>query len=243
MPIAQVVDGKIVESASQSSLSTKSTNNSGMDKEAFLQLLVAQMKYQDPLEPTSNTEYVSQYAQFSQVEQMQNMAGTLTLQRASGLVGQEVIIETTGSSGKTTVVQGKVDFIKYENNKALVSVNGGLYSLDDVTNVVDKEYQAAYDKALDYVGRVNKLPSLDNLTLKDEETVNALNKEYEEMTDYEKLFIAKDVTDKLKLYMERIKELKALAGIGTGDESGSEDSEDGGEGTGEAGVEAPTEGV
>lgn len=243
MPIAQVVDGKIVESASQSSLSTKSTNNSGMDKEAFLQLLVAQMKYQDPLEPTSNTEYVSQYAQFSQVEQMQNMAGTLTLQRASGLVGQEVIIETTSSSGKTTVVQGKVDFIKYENNKALVSVNGGLYSLDDVKNVVDKEYQAAYDKALDYVGRVNKLPSLDNLTLKDEESVNDLNKEYEEMTDYEKLFIAKDVTDKLKLYMERIKELKALAGIGAGDESGSEGSEDGGEGTGETGVEAPTDGV
>lgn len=239
MPIAQVVDGQIVENASQSSLSTSSTNNNGMDKEAFLQLLVAQMKYQDPLEPTSNTEYVSQYAQFSQVEQMQNMAGSMTLQRASGLVGQEVVIETTSSSGKTTVIQGRVDYVKYENNKALVSVNGGLYSLDDVKSVVDKEYQAAYDKALDYVGRVGKLPSLDNLTLKDEETVVGLSKEYEEMTDYEKLFIADEVTDKLKRYVERIKELKAQAG----NEAGSEGSEGGGEETDETGETAPTEGV
>ena len=74
--VAPVENGKIVETASQASVkkSTKSSK-SGMDKEAFLQLLVAQMKYQDPLEPTSNTEYISQYAQFSQVEQMQNMSG------------------------------------------------------------------------------------------------------------------------------------------------------------------------
>ena len=69
--VAPVKNGKIVETASQTSVknSTKSSK-SGMDKEAFLQLLVAQMKYQDPLEPTSNTEYISQYAQFSQVEQI-----------------------------------------------------------------------------------------------------------------------------------------------------------------------------
>ena len=52
--VAPVENGKIVETASQTSVkkSTKSSK-SGMDKEAFLQLLVAQMKYQDPLEPTS----------------------------------------------------------------------------------------------------------------------------------------------------------------------------------------------
>ena len=87
--IAHIKDGKIVESTTASSLA-KETKKSGstMDKEAFLKLLVAQMKYQDPLEPTSNTEFVSQYAQFSSLEQMQNMSATLELSRASTLVGQ-----------------------------------------------------------------------------------------------------------------------------------------------------------
>ena len=37
----------------------KTTGNSSLDKESFLKLLVAQMQYQDPLEPTENTEYIS----------------------------------------------------------------------------------------------------------------------------------------------------------------------------------------
>ena len=87
--VAPVENGKIVETASQTSVkkSTKSSK-SGMDKEAFLQLLVAQMKYQDPLEPTSNTEYISQYAQFSQVEQMQNMSSSMDLAE-SKLTGRQ----------------------------------------------------------------------------------------------------------------------------------------------------------
>ena len=95
--VAPVENGKIVETASQTSVSKAAKSSSGMDKEAFLQLLVAQMKYQDPLEPTSNTEYIAQYAQFSQVEQMQNMSNSMDLQRASSLVGKEVYIKTTTS--------------------------------------------------------------------------------------------------------------------------------------------------
>ena len=52
--IAQIKDGKVVESNSAASLAKDTKKNgSTMDKEAFLNLLVAQMKYQDPLEPTS----------------------------------------------------------------------------------------------------------------------------------------------------------------------------------------------
>lgn len=46
---AVVKDGQLVESASENSVK-KAASKSGMDKDAFLQLLVAQMKYQDPLE-------------------------------------------------------------------------------------------------------------------------------------------------------------------------------------------------
>ena len=119
-PVAEVKDGKIV---SQTNTTQKTTKSNGMDKESFLQLLVAQMKYQDPLEPTSNTEYISQYAQFSQVESLQSMSSNMDLQRASNLVGKEVYIETTGTDGETKTVQGRVDYVTYKSGKAYVYVN------------------------------------------------------------------------------------------------------------------------
>ena len=74
---AQFVDGKLLTQSQQNAQKTAETGKNGkvaekgsggeMDKDAFLQLLVAQMKYQDPLEPTSNTEYVSKYATFSEL--------------------------------------------------------------------------------------------------------------------------------------------------------------------------------
>ena len=102
MAIIQAVqDGKVVDtSASSQSLSnvTKS-DNSSLDKEAFLQLLVAQMKYQDPLEPTSNTEYISQLATFSSLEEMQNLNSTMETSQATNLVGKTVIMKVTSASG------------------------------------------------------------------------------------------------------------------------------------------------
>ncbi len=146
---AVIKNGQIVESASAESLKKNAASGkSSMDKEAFLQLLVAQMKYQDPLAPTSNTEYVAQYAQFSQVEQMQNMAKAVDLQRAGGLVGQTVTVRSVSSSGESQDIQGKVDYVSYENGKAYVSVKGSLYSADDVAGLMDQDYLKSVEKEI-----------------------------------------------------------------------------------------------
>ncbi len=210
--VAPVENGKVVETESQNSLkNTSKTNGSNMDKDAFLQLLVAQMKYQDPLEPTSNTEFISQYAQFSQVEQMQNMAGSMDLSRASALVGQEVYIKTTTSAGETKYVQGKVDYVVYENGKAYLSIDESLYSLDDLDSVVDKEYQAAYDKAYAFTVRLNKLPVAAGLDMTDAKEVDELQKMYDEMSEYEKTFVTEENEKKLKEYVEKLQELRDKA--------------------------------
>lgn len=217
--IAPVEDGKIQETTSQSSLkNTSKASNDGMDKDAFLQLLVAQMKYQDPLEPTSNTEYISQYAQFSQVEQMQNMAGSVDLQRASSLVGQQVYVKTTTSAGDTKYVQGKVDYVVYENGKAYLSINESLYSLEDLDTVADKDYLDAYDKATEFVTQLRKLRGVNRIDMTDAESIEELQKTYEEMNEYEKSFVASEVVAELNAYINRLEEVKKAAGMETKEE-------------------------
>lgn len=204
---AVVKDGEIQQTAAESSAKKATKSNSGMDKDAFLQLLVAQMKYQDPLEPTSNTEYISQYATFSQVEQMQNMASSMELSRASSMVGKLVEVTSTDSNGESKTIQGTVEYVTYENNKAYVSIDGTKYSAEDVTAVISEEYQSSYDLAVAFCVAMNKLPSLDELTYGDKETVETLQKGYEAMTTYQKSFVPDDYATKLQKYVERMEEL------------------------------------
>ncbi|MCI6552412.1 MAG: flagellar hook capping protein [Lachnospiraceae bacterium] len=207
--IAQVQDGKIVETQSASSLANSiKKSGSTMDKDAFLGLLVAQMKYQDPLQPTSNTEFVAQYAQFSSLEQMQNMSATLELSRASSLVGQVVSVNTTDSYGQAATIEGKVDYVVYENNRAYVSIQESLFSLDDVYGVADQGYLDATKLASEFNIAVNRLPALENITLDDADAVTALGLIYNNMTDYEKSFVSAADVSKLQSYVNRIEVLK-----------------------------------
>lgn len=219
--MAPVKDGVIQMNGTREEESVKTKKSSGntLDKEAFLKLLVAQMQYQDPLEPTSNTEFIAQYAQFSQVESLQNMSASMDLQRASSLVGQEVYVRT--DSG---YVQGKVDYVSFEGGKAYVYINEEAYPLDDVETVLDPQYFEAYDKAMELVAGISKLPMLGLLDLTYGERIDELEKLYNSMNDYQKTFVAKEMVDKLNSYIEKIKELRLIAGQSGGSTGGTEES-------------------
>lgn len=217
---AVVKNGEIQETASQTSVQSAAKN--GMDKEAFLKLLVAQMKYQDPLEPTSNTEYVSQYATFSQVEQLQNMASSMDLMRASSMVGKLVTVEATDNSGNAKQIQGTVEYVTYQNNKAYVSIDGSLYAADDVVAIVDETYQDAFDLATTFAGAMAELPAYEYLSLDDKEAVSILQQAYNSMTTYQQSFISKADVEKLQKYVARIAELVALSEADNNDSSESE---------------------
>lgn len=212
--VQEVKDGKFVDSNSAASLAnekSRKTANDSLDKDAFLQLLVAQMKYQDPLEPTSNTEYISQFATFSELEQMQNMSASMDLFRASSLVGQTVLLKVYDSQGRPTNVQGNVDYVVYEKNKAYLSVNGELYSMDDLDTVADPTYLEAYKLAADWLNIYNKLPEIEKLTIADRENVEKLDKMYQEMNDYQKNFLKDEEVDNLKKYVKKMESLVAVA--------------------------------
>lgn len=135
-------DGSLQETSSHyNSTSTKNANaNSSMNQDSFLKLLVAQMQYQDPLEPQSNTEYVAQFAQFSQVEAMQNMQSTYQQSLASNLVGKPVIMRALSTAGEDKFITGRVDFIQNKDSKTYLSINGSMYDINDLDSVMDEDY-------------------------------------------------------------------------------------------------------
>ncbi len=195
--VAQVVDGKIVNngvSAAEKEASSepkKTTGGGSLGKDAFLQLLVAQMKYQDPLPASNNsTEYISQLATFSELESMQNLQEISEQQRMQALVGKTVVLEVDGK--QTT---GQVDYLQYEDGKAKMSVAGSLYSMEDLYQVIDGEYLTAYTEASNFISKLYRLPTVENLTKKDAEIVHELEDAYENMSEYGKSFIAKEAIE------------------------------------------------
>lgn len=97
----------------------------------FYQLLVAEMSNQDPLEPTSNTEFISQMASFTALQAQQDAFKTQQQDYANSLVGQTVTVSV--GDGKT--VTGVVAFVNYSGDDPKVSVNGQSYNLSAISQV------------------------------------------------------------------------------------------------------------
>ena len=77
------------------------------DKDTFLKLLVAQLKYQDPSNPADSTQFLAQTAQFTQVEKLGDIADLLKTQRmvgVSSLVGHEVTYMDPNGARQSGVV-------------------------------------------------------------------------------------------------------------------------------------------
>lgn len=141
-----VENGKVLENnattTTKEKKETKGTTNLGQD--AFLQLLVCEMQHQDPLEPTTNTEWISQMATFSQLEELQALSKTTENTQIFSLVGKNVIVTTSDASGNVQYKEGIVEFISMSGKTAKFSVNGNLYSIEELYSVVDGDY--LYDK-------------------------------------------------------------------------------------------------
>jgi flagellar basal-body rod modification protein FlgD len=91
---------------------------SELGKDDFLQLLVAQMRYQDPTKPVDNREFIAQLAQFSALEQMMNVGKAANLSSAMTMLGKTV--EATDPAG--AAVSGTAISVRMEAGNTLVKV-------------------------------------------------------------------------------------------------------------------------
>lgn len=209
--IAPYVDGKLQTSTTSSESLKNSSNKSTVDSDTFLTLLVAEMQNQDPLEPTSNTEWVSQYATFTQVEQMTEMGESMDMLRANSMIGKEVVMKVTSeSTGETSYKRGVVDYVTVEDGKAFLVIDEEKYSMSDLDSVASEEYFDAYDKYSEFTGMLDALPSLNLLDKSYENTVGKVYDLYNSLTEYQKNYIDKYASGYVESYKAYIAKMEQL---------------------------------
>lgn len=126
----------------------KEAGANDLDKEAFLKLLVAQMQYQDPLNPGDSTEYMSQLAQYSSLEATMNISDAVEKGNALNLVGQYVIMNTTDATGNQQMISGLVEYATVKDGEVLLSINDTYYPAEDLDSIVDYDYYLFLQKQL-----------------------------------------------------------------------------------------------
>ncbi|MBR0842592.1 flagellar hook assembly protein FlgD [Bradyrhizobium liaoningense] len=115
-------------SKSSSTNSNTTTASNSVDYNTFLQLLVAEMKNQDPTNPMDTSQYMSQFAQLSTVEQamqtntkLDALLSSQSLSQANGLIGKTVsFTDSTGAS-----FSGKVASVSINSDGSIATLENG----------------------------------------------------------------------------------------------------------------------
>jgi flagellar basal-body rod modification protein FlgD len=114
-----------------------------LGRDTFLKLMVAQLRYQDPLNPTDSAEFLAQSAQFTSLEKLEEVA-TQTAQAlsaqlsfgASGLVGRTVTY-TDPASTTGAEAQGRVEGVRFTADGPMLTIGDLDVPMNQVTGVLD----------------------------------------------------------------------------------------------------------
>lgn len=133
------------------SATTTTRGNSELGKQEFLELLVTQLEYQDPLDPMDNGEFVAQMAQFSSLEAMQNIYSASEFQQANSMIDNYVKAVTYNDDGSEEVIYGKVTGTQRISGTMYLTLNTGVQvELDEVDTVLSGD--GLYQEALSMIG-------------------------------------------------------------------------------------------
>jgi flagellar basal-body rod modification protein FlgD len=126
------------------------TSGTDSDKEMFLNLMVAQLRYQDPMNPADSGEFLAQNAQFTALEKMQDVAdqtaALLSAQvsfGAAGMVGKNVTYENADG----TKTSGLVGSVTYDASGPMLVIDGKNVTLGQVQSISATAAPATPDPA------------------------------------------------------------------------------------------------
>ncbi len=114
----------------------KDSTSELVNSQTFLSLLVAEMTNQDPLEPTSNTEFITQMAQFTSLQYAQDSSTYAKANYASSLVGKTVTASMM-DGGELVTKTGVVEKVVKNGSDYTVYIDGKGFDISKVTSVAD----------------------------------------------------------------------------------------------------------
>lgn len=113
------------------------------DQDMFLKLMLEQLKYQDPLEPTGSTEFLEQQAMFTQVSELQKLNSEIStnnqLVQGSLMIDKEVVLTDPSNSSKE--ITGIVTSVGYNGSEATIEVNGKSYPISSVKTIKSMNWE------------------------------------------------------------------------------------------------------
>ena len=118
--------------SSVGSATSSSEGSLGLSFQSLLQIILTQLTYQDPLHPLDNFQFVSQLAQFSELQLDENISTSMTSllssqasAQAVGLIGHEVTLTTSASSTSSSanLVSGTVKAVTFSNSTPALTVD------------------------------------------------------------------------------------------------------------------------
>jgi len=128
------------------------------DSNMFLTLMLKQLENQDPTEPTDNSQWLSQLAQYSSLEQMSQMNSGLEncakyinamyddmmlnseINQTLSMIGKDVTLQIPNENDpkQPTIVTGNVTEASFESGSGQIKVNGNYYSIENVISIREK---------------------------------------------------------------------------------------------------------
>lgn len=132
------------QTTSMQSQQTKTTGSEQQyDQDMFLKLMLEQLKYQDPLEPTGSTEFLQQQAMFTQVSELQKLNSEIStnnqLVQGSLMIDKEVVLTDPSNSSKE--ITGIVTSVGYNGSEATIEVNGKNYPISSVKTIKSMNWE------------------------------------------------------------------------------------------------------
>lgn len=144
MPVSRVDNKNTIDA-----VFTDKKDNAQLDPQAFMNLLITQMKNQDFTSPMDNGEMLNQMATFSNMQMMKDMATYSKTSYAMSMVGKNVTASRFSVGGGLDTTTGKVEKVSLVNNEYVLFINGKKYKLEQIMSVEESKNDEKQNSLVD----------------------------------------------------------------------------------------------